>query len=955
MSLDVLLGLALFGLLFFGLAAASQWRGIPQRLWQHPATFSLAFLGATGVIFFFGSIELVGRYGVGGLIGIFAFSGLFILSPLFLEPIRWISRSHALATLPDMLVFRFRDPRVSVASSLLLATACLPMATAQFRVIIDLFPQRGDGQSTTALGLMAGLTLCAATFIHFFGQPRRATRAVPGVCASASLLAIVALGCTGLVAVYEVFGGIDALNQWAETSNQDQIIMRFDNAYALILLFFPLALILPQQGFLLTFSNWWPRHAPSGWIMPLLLMLVTLPVFPVLWAGLTLHLDAPLQLYYLSLPTALEHRWLSILIVVALLMAGLCLITVTAMAVGKLLVTSCLVKRDQAFGQSDLDHWLNRRRFAMATAWLAAVFVFSALNQSRSVADLTITAMIGVSQLLPGVIATLYMPKINARGFLAGLGTGCLLWIYGVVAPVFFNADPPQIFGMSIATGPENWPFWLLESLVANLLMALLVSLVTKTSDEEYRYAYQCMVDNLPAPQRQGLEIRPPEQIRRDLGKRIGGPAAAREMADAIAALDIDTGDLRPVTMRTLRDQLCFQLSAKLGTLTADHIIEQVMPSGEGPAVDDISLLESQIAAAGSGLSGLAAELNKLRLYHRRTLENLPIGVCSIDSQGEILLWNNTMANHTNVGKLRAEGANVADIESPWGDVLAAFRAAREDSWENREVRVDGRGKWFHFSKHSVEDHSPVYANYQIILMEDITEHIQLVRELSHAERLTSVGRLAAGVAHEIGNPVTGISCLAQDMIEESAEEETRDSARTILGLTERITSIVSTLINFSRRDQDIAVRALPLSSPVESAIKLLKLNKDAKAVEFRSTIPEDLMVRADPHQLTQVFVNLFANARDASGEGDLIEVSADVKAGEQVAIYVTDYGTGISRDNINRVMDPFFTTKDPGEGTGLGLSLVYSIMRTQGGGVTIDSPVAGGRGTRVTLTLDRA
>ncbi len=951
----LLLSLLLFAALFLGAAALAQSARIPPQLWQHPLTFALSFLGVTGVLFFFGSIELVGRYGVGGLTAIFAFSGLFILSPLFLDPIRWISRSHAFSTLPDLLVYRFRDPFVTKVAGLLLALSCLPLAAAQYSIVTGLLPESPAAQGVAPLWLMAGVTVLAVVFVRLFGQPERSARAVPIVCASASTIAIIALLCTGLAAMYQVFGGFRELNVWAESSGQDQIILRFSDAYALILLFFPLALIMPQQGYLLTFAHWWPHNSPSSWIMPLLLLLITLPVFPVLWAGLHLELDAPLQTYYLALPAALDLLWLKMLTLVAILMIATCLITVTALAIGKTLVTCSQIPADRRFHNLDLDRWLHRRHFVMATIWLALAFAFSALNKSASVTDLTITGMIGMSQLLPGIVATLYMPKINAKGFLAGLLVGASFWIYGVVAPVFFDAQPPSILGMSIATGPENWPFWLLESLMANLMVALMVSMVTKTSAEETQFAHQCMVDNLPTPQRQGLEIKSQGEIRADLGTWIGQIAADREMILAVTTLAIAQDDLRPVTLRALRDQLCFQLSGKLGTVYADRVIDHVMPAGKGPVVDDISLLESRLAAAGPDLHGLAAELNKLRLYHRQTLQNLPIGVCSIDAVGEILLWNNAMVSYTGISAAIAEGANLANIADPWGGLLTEFRAAAEDIWPSRRISASQRdARWFHLSKHNMEDSSPVYDNYQVILMEDITEYLKLVRELSHAERLTSVGRLAAGVAHEIGNPVTGISCIAQDMIAEPPDRETLDNAQTILGLTERITSIVSTLIDFSRRGVEQSLSAVAIKPAVDSAIKLLTLNKDAKAVEFRSTIPEDLQVKGDLHQLTQVFVNLLSNARDASASGGLVEVAVGELNTTQVDILVTDQGSGIPQENLGRVMDPFFTTKDPGEGTGLGLSLVYSIIRTHDGSVSITSPVTKGRGTRVSLTLNR-
>lgn len=937
--------MAIFLVLFFALAGLSQWRGIPERLWCHPMVFALSFMGVSGVLTFFGTIELVGRYGIAGLFGLFAFVGVFILSPLFIDPLRWISRSFAFATLPDLFVYRFRNPVTAKATALLMVLASLPLATAQLNALATLLP------TPEQRWLPAIITMVAATFVALFSDPRRSTRAIPGVSAAATMLALIAVLCCAGVAIQQVFGGVTPFNQWAESSNQDQLIMRFDKAYALVLLFLPMAFILPQQGFMQTLSNWWPRHSPSAWMIPFVSLLATLPIFPVLWSGLFLKLDVPFQQYFAVLPSVLAIPWLHSLTMVAILFVAVSMLIVTAIALSKILVTCFLIDKNTRFQDQDLDVWINRRRIILGCAWLFAVLLASLHNRSSSVTDLSISGMTGMIQLLPGVIATLYAPKINHKGFLAGLAVGTAFWLYGIAVPIYFDTQAPQIFGMNVATGPENWPFWLLESLVANLLVALAVSMLTKMSTDEKIHAFHCMVDNLPTPQRQSLEITTVDAIVGKLAQRLGEPAARREIAAALGNLSISMDDHRPLALRLLRDRLSFQLSAKLGTLTAERVMEEVMPFGEGPAVDDISLVESQLAGAGNALSGLAAELNKLRLYHRRTLEHLPIGVCSLDSEGEILLWNLTMARYTGIGASTAEGANIEDLPSPWGITLANFCASSDIIWTAHEIEHRGVG-WYNLNRYRVEENSPVYAGYQVVLLEDITERVKLVQELAHSERLTSVGRLAAGVAHEIGNPVTGISCLAQDLLAESQEEETAKSAKIILDLTERITTIVRTLMDFSRGDSHNSLKPMPLQQAVDNAVQLLLLDKGAKTVEFRATIAEDFVVQGDLHQLTQVFVNLLANARDASAPGDVIDISAQSDQGGTILIHVTDEGQGIPDEFQPRVMDPFFTTKEPGEGTGLGLSLVFSIIRAHKGSVKITSPVQDGRGTRITLTL---
>jgi PAS domain S-box-containing protein len=944
--------LATFIVLFLGIAALSQSKRIPPGFWHHPLLFALSLLGVSGVILFYGSIELVGRYGVSGLIGLFAFSLPFIFSPLFLEPVRWLSRSHAFISLPDLLVYRFRNPNISRASGLLMAVASLPLAAAQLTAFVSL----QGGSLGNELGLTATILGVVAVFVVLFGTPRRSASALPGVTAIAAILALLTLFGCGFFAIYQVFGGLGELNQWAESSGQDQVIMRFDNAHALILLFLPMATILPQLGFMHTLSAWQPRQYASTWMFPALVMVATLPVLPLFWAGLSLKVDAPLHQYINVLPQVFGIPWLHFLSTLTVLFVGVSTLAVTAIALGKILVISLAIDPDKP-QRADLDAWMIRCRCIASLVWLCLVFAFAAINTSDSLTDLTIAGMIGMIQILPAIIGTLYAPKMNYKGVLAGMAVGCSLWFLGILSHSIFNRDTLDLFGKSIAIGPENWPFWLLESLVANLLVALLVSMYTRTSEEELNHAHLCMVDNLPTPQRQSLENLPIEQIQSRLAIWIGKAPAAREIEKAIRQLKLNREDLRPLALRMLRDHLGFQLSAKVGTLASENILNEVMPVGGGQAIDDITLLESQLASAGSEFSGLAAELNKLRLFHRQTLENLPVGVCSLDPNGEVLLWNLAMSDMTGVPSASAEGSHFSDLPAPWGPTLESFFQSNADAWPAHEIEFEGRSvHWYHLTKHRADNNSPLYSDYQVILMEDISERLRLIQELAHAERLTSVGRLAAGVAHEIGNPVTGISCLAQDILAETHEQDTRDYANTVLNLTERISSIVRTLMDFSRSgDGSLSLGPVNLRAAVDSAIQLLKLDKSAKHVTFDVSIDPNLAVVGDTHQLTQVFVNLLVNSRDASAPGNRIEISCQDKDDHSVVVQVTDQGEGIPEELLNRVMDPFFTTKEPGAGTGLGLSLVYSIVRLHRGSVKISSPVANNRGTRVSILLTRS
>jgi signal transduction histidine kinase len=244
-------------------------------------------------------------------------------------------------------------------------------------------------------------------------------------------------------------------------------------------------------------------------------------------------------------------------------------------------------------------------------------------------------------------------------------------------------------------------------------------------------------------------------------------------------------------------------------------------------------------------------------------------------------------------------------------------------------------------------------------MVEDITDIELLEEELLQNERLASIGRLAAGVAHEIGNPVTGIACLAQNLEYESDPKEIRIMAQDILKQTSRVTRIVESLMNFSHAGSSLEKTKLApanLADCVDEAIHLLALDREATPVQFDNQCDRELLVLADSQRLLQVFINLLGNARDACDNNGEVHIRAST-GGDQVQIDVEDNGSGIPQALQAQVFEPFFTTKDPGVGTGLGLALVFSIMDDMNGKVHLTSPVSQDAqcGTRVTLSLSSA
>ncbi len=173
--------------------------------------------------------------------------------------------------------------------------------------------------------------------------------------------------------------------------------------------------------------------------------------------------------------------------------------------------------------------------------------------------------------------------------------------------------------------------------------------------------------------------------------------------------------------------------------------------------------------------------------------------MCALGPDRQVLTWNLAMEVISGVGRGQSRGMTVEQLPAPWAQLMLSCVEGDEQHLHKIETAVNGRRRWFNLHKAAIEDPSaPGVAGGVVILVEDLTDLQNLEGELAHSERLASIGRLAAGVAHEIGNPVTGIACLAQNLESETEDGDVRTTSRQIIDQTKRISEIVQTLVGFS-------------------------------------------------------------------------------------------------------------------------------------------------------------
>lgn len=235
-------------------------------------------------------------------------------------------------------------------------------------------------------------------------------------------------------------------------------------------------------------------------------------------------------------------------------------------------------------------------------------------------------------------------------------------------------------------------------------------------------------------------------------------------------------------------------------------------------------------------------------------------------------------------------------------------------------------------------------------LDEETSRRVRTVEQLRHADRLSTVGKLASGIAHELGTPLNVIIGRAQMIEANSAPNKTQEYGQVIARQGQRMSAIVRQLLDFSRRRAPDA-RATELKALVEKTVALLRAAAKKRGVTLELDAKE-VEVAVDRLQIDQVVTNLVMNAIQACGEGDVITVSTGIDPGREACAFVRvkDTGPGIDTACLEQVFDPFFTTKDVGEGTGLGLAVAHGIVSDHGGRIDVES--APGEGATFTVHL---
>ncbi len=359
------------------------------------------------------------------------------------------------------------------------------------------------------------------------------------------------------------------------------------------------------------------------------------------------------------------------------------------------------------------------------------------------------------------------------------------------------------------------------------------------------------------------------------------------------------------------------------------------------------------------------AESEAQKRFIEAIVDSLPLSLYAIDREYRVVAWNrNRELGELGIPRGSVLGKNVFEVLTRQPrDVLEEEFARVFESGEIERIDQETPSPKGDI-RHWVISKIPMWADntgtvsHVITVGEEVTDRVEANRAIARAEKLAAVGRLAAGVVHEINNPLATISACAESLEARVNDGEFDGSPgledlREYLGLIRseafRCKSITMGLLDFSRTRTSDHV-TINLSDVIQSAVRLLSHQKRHAAIGFKVDIAADLRpVSGDPGQLQQAIIALATNALDAMGESGVLTIVGR-NEDQKVVVEVSDTGVGISPENLPKIFEPFFTTKEIGRGTGLGLAVCYGILTEHGGTLDVQSTV--GTGTTFTITL---
>jgi len=946
-----------------------------RSLVSNPYVYSLSLAVYCTSWTFYGS---VGKAANSGLSFLTTYIGPTLIAALWwivLRKIVIIAREKRITTISDFIATRYGNSFfLSALVTLVAIIGITPYLGLQLKAVMTTFSiLAGKPEGSHFAGWI--ITLILSIFAIFFGARRidvsERHEGLIFAIAFESAIKLVAFIAVGFSVTYGLFNGFGDIFERIRNSPFASLMtlggdskISYIQWTSLTFLSMMAIMFLPRQFQVSVVENSSPNHIKKAmWLFPLYLFLINIFVMPIAYGGLLLgEPQRNADYFVLSIPLNQGAPTLALLAFIGGFSAATAMIIVESLALSTMVMNSFVVPA--VWGLNAMKGFylmiLNTRRIIIVgLVFLGYAFAIY-IGEFYSLVDIGLKSFEAVTIFAPAFLLGLYWKGANKNGAIAGILAGFSVWAYTLMIPALLRAgiieregvladifnysflNPTALFGLK---GLDRWSHSLFWGLFLNILFFVSVSLFTRESEAETKQA-MVFVDSY-SPLQLGISERPKsvDEVEQILAEYIGPSDASAAIKGFLRKNSLNRNDISDEWLLKLRSEAEVTLSGALGPSISNLIFRDrafLKQDEKAQISDSLRKISSSLRLSRQELAEKNRQLALLKEFSENIIESIPLGVATLDENLRVKYWNAAMKSITGIDTedalnmqaqllLKCLEPDLFTPEISEGEILCS----RQHESQNMLLKV-------HLSKLT-----GTQKGY-VLVIEDITEKKKIEEELFRTTKHASIGRLAAGVSHEIGNPLASISSLVQELRAEESSPFVSESLSTINMHIDRIARIVHSLGDFARLHPREKTPT-SLKDILDNTLNLVRFDKNFRKIEIETDVQDSPVLTIDSDQMQQVFLNLMLNARDAMPEGGKLSISLGKKDGFAEAVF-SDTGTGIDTELRDKLFDPFFTTKGPRRGSGLGLSICYSIIKDHGGRIEVESEK--GRGTRFIIKI---
>jgi PAS domain S-box-containing protein len=976
--IGILLGYLVFLFLVAAIAERFGSRFITPKL--RTTTYVLAISVYCTAWTFYGSVGLAANRGLEFLTIYLGPALVALLWPTVLRKLIRVAKEQRITTISDLIASRYgKSGPLGTLVAVLVVCGMIPYIALQLKAVAASFRMMIAADSVLA---NFDPSVIVAVTLGFFGIlfgarnldfTRQQTGLMTAVAVE-SLVKLVAFLVVGAFVTWTVFDGFGdifaraaAHTEWTSLFTLDAPpAASYTRWIAMLAVSMVAVMLLPRQFHVLVVQNPDERDVhTAAWAFPLYLLAINIFVLPIAFGGLLSFGDAmSADSFILGLPLAYGARVVAVIVFLGGFSAATAMIVVDSLALSKMVANDIVlpfVLRNRAFAEV---YWagLAATRLGVIVV-LVLGLVWTQLEGGQFLlVEMGLLSFIAVTQCAPAVFFGLYWRRGSRRGAFAGISLGFAMWFYTLIVPALVRDGvfavslltnglfdlawlrPTALFGLEGLDPLAHGVFW---SLLLNLGGYLLGSVMsTQDADERSQAAaFVGDVDKAEAPRVPAILSVP--EIERLIHLYVPEDEAVgvlHGLFDGKSGAELTVPDLLEARVRLER-----VLAASLGGAAAHFIIEDRFTISTGEAAQLVESFQAMQRSLKTSEHLLAS-----------VVESVEDCIFTTGVDGRLVTLNR--------GGQRLLGVK-ADALVPAMTCLDLLDEADRKRVGPALARVTAEGRGWRGNVHGLTrtgGRFPAHLALACVfdaqrkavgavgVLRDLTEQVATQQRLIQREKLASLGEMAAGVAHEIRNPLGGIKMATRLLASTEAPGDriSQEMAHSIVSGIVEIESIIADLLDYAR-DTRLDRQDYPLARIVEDVVGSVRAAAEQRGIDIRaSQIDADIVATVDGPRLRQVFANVLQNAIEATERQERARVEVRLfRRGANAVVEVRDNGGGMGPEQREKVFLPFFTTKPTG--TGLGMAIVKKIMDLHNGEIEIDSLPGGG--TAVRLVIPRA